>query len=82
MNKKTRDKDDISYDIVTTAKDKLINNYNRTHKIYKYLVEFENCIINSVLDKCATKIEKETYTENREEYSLVEHIVNEIRKFK
>lgn len=39
-------------------------------------------LINSILDKCATKIEKETYTENRDEDALVEHIVNEIRKFK
>ena len=38
-------------------------------------------LILSILDKLATKIEEETYTENREEDNLVEHIVNEIRKF-
>ena len=64
MDKAIRDKDDISYDIITIAKDKLINNYNRTHKIYKYLVEFENCIINSVKGECIKEIEKEL----REDY--------------
>ena len=38
--------------------------------------------VETELNILADKIEKDTYTENREEDNLVEHIVNEIRKHK
>jgi len=44
--------------------------------------KIEKELLDSLKNALADKIEKETYTESRSEDNLVEHIVNEIRKFK
>ena len=44
--------------------------------------KLEKELTDSLKDELADKIDKETYVDNMSEDNLVEHIVNEIRKFK
>ena len=61
---------------------KVTMGYNGTLIKDRNFDKIEKELLDSLKNALADKIEKETYTESRSEDNLVEHIVNEIRKFK